>query len=70
MYSCKEVAVIFRLTPMTIWRMAKDGRLPYIRVGRTIRFKKEDIDYIVDGGTGSAKWVRQSSSEDDDVGMV
>lgn len=70
MYTCKEVAELLSLSTMTVWRMARDGRIPCVRIGKVIRFNKEDIDYIMDGGTGSAKWVREGSSTDDEMDMV
>ena len=32
-----EAAAVLGLTPVTVYRMASDGRLPSVRVGRTVR---------------------------------
>lgn len=32
-----EAAAVLGLAPVTVYRMAADGRLPSVRVGRTVR---------------------------------
>ena len=39
-----EVALYLRTSPGTVKRMAKAGRLPAVKVGRTWRFRKADLD--------------------------
>lgn len=43
----KEAAEVLSLTPDTIYRMTKTGRLPSVRIGRTIRIKKDDLDTLI-----------------------
>lgn len=45
----KEAAEVLSLTPDTIYRMTRTGRLPMVRLGRTIRIKKDALDSIIDG---------------------
>ena len=40
----KELASYMQLNPLTVYRKAREGEIPSIRVGRSIRFKKEQID--------------------------
>lgn len=40
----KEVAVYLKMKPVTIYKLAKEGRIPAFRVASFWRFKKELID--------------------------
>lgn len=47
-YTVPEVADLLALSPSTIWRWIKAGRLPAYRVGeRAIRIKKADLELMV-----------------------
>ncbi|MHC1732913.1 MAG: helix-turn-helix domain-containing protein [Bacteroidales bacterium] len=48
LWTIEEVASYLRLRPDTIRAMSRDGRLPGIRVGRVWRFKKSQIEKLVD----------------------
>ncbi len=39
-----EVAVYLRVNPQTVYRKAKTGELPALRIGRAIRFRKVELD--------------------------
>ena len=39
-----EVARYLRVNPQTVYRKAKAGELPALRIGRAIRFRKEELD--------------------------
>ena len=39
-----EVAQYLRVNPQTVYRKAKAGELPALRIGRAIRFRKEELD--------------------------
>ena len=45
----KEVAEWLRVTPITVYRMVKQGRLKVHHVGKQLRFRREDI-YAFLGG--------------------
>lgn len=47
-----EVARYLRLSEATVYRFAKRGKIPAMRIGRTWRFKRELVD----------AWLRQESS--------
>ena len=50
-----QVAELFSVSPKHIYRLAREGLLPCVRVGRRIRFDKEKIDrWVADGGAGYA----------------
>lgn len=39
-----EVAEYLRVNPQTVYRKAKAGKLPAVRIGRAIRFRKAELD--------------------------
>lgn len=42
-----EVASLARVSHVTLQRWRDAGKLPYIRVGRTIRYRREDVDALL-----------------------
>lgn len=42
-----EVAQLFRVSPQTVYRWAAKGILTGIRVERTIRFKRVEVDELL-----------------------
>jgi excisionase family DNA binding protein len=56
----KEAGDILRLNIFSVYAMARDGRLPTLRLGRRIRFRPEELEaWLAAGGTGAQ--VRESS---------
>jgi len=48
-----EVAEAFNLSEDSIYRYARSGVLKNVRIGRSLRFLREDIEaFILRGGTG------------------
>ncbi len=43
LWKVDEVARYLRLTPETVRKMARDSKIPSIKMGRTYRFRKTDI---------------------------
>ena len=39
-----EVAGILRVRPMTVYRKVKQGKLKAYRMGRSLRFRRKDVD--------------------------
>ena len=39
-----EVAEYLRVNPQTVYRKAKAGELPAVRIGRAIRFRREELE--------------------------
>ena len=39
-----EVAEYLRVNPQTVYRKAKVGELPAVRIGRAIRFRRAELD--------------------------
>ena len=42
--SVLDVARYLRLHPMTVYRWVKTGYLPASKMGKSLRFKKEEVD--------------------------
>ena len=42
--TAKELAELLRVTQTTIYRMARRGELPYYTIGRSMRFRKSDVE--------------------------
>jgi excisionase family DNA binding protein len=49
-----DLAEVFGVTKATICRWRSDGRLRAIRVGRELRFRRDDIERVLDGSTRSS----------------
>jgi excisionase family DNA binding protein len=47
----KEVAIYLKMKPVTIYKLAKEGRIPAFRVASFWRFKKDLIE----------KWLNEES---------
>ncbi len=45
-----EVAEYLRVNPQTVYRKAKAGALPAVRIGRAIRFRRSELE----------EWLRSS----------
>ena len=41
--SAKEVAELLQLSAKGVYRMAQEGKIPHVRMGRNVRFRKEDV---------------------------
>ncbi len=39
-----EVAEYLRVNPQTVYRKAKSGELPAVRIGRAIRFRRSELE--------------------------
>ncbi|MDZ7793593.1 MAG: helix-turn-helix domain-containing protein [Spirochaetia bacterium] len=40
----KEIASYLRISPVTLRRYVSEGRIPYLKIGRSVRFRKEHVD--------------------------
>lgn len=45
-----EVAEYLGLHPHTVWKMTQDGRLPAVKVGRRLRYHRNDIRQAIATG--------------------
>lgn len=42
--TAREVAELLRLPVSTVYELARTGRLPYLRIGRAMRFSRQDLE--------------------------
>lgn len=47
-YTVKALAEKLAVSPLTIYRLIDQGKLPAVRIGRTIRFRPGDIDAFLE----------------------
>lgn len=50
-----EVCEYLDISPATVYRWAREGTLPRHKVGKVTRFKKEDIDKLLEQGLNGKK---------------
>jgi excisionase family DNA binding protein len=46
----KQVAALFQMTAMTIIRLEESGKLPAIRIGTRVRYKRADVEALITAG--------------------
>lgn len=46
--SVTEVAEIFKVSRYTIYQWAREGRIPFLRIGRRVLFPQKSIDEFCD----------------------
>ena len=47
-YTVKTLAEKLALKPLTIYRLVAEGKLPAVKIGRSIRFAPEAVDAFLD----------------------
>jgi excisionase family DNA binding protein len=47
-YSVKTLAEKLAINPMTVYRLVGEGRLPAVKIGRSIRFRPGGIDAFLE----------------------
>lgn len=53
----QEVADMLRMSPCSIRRLVKEKKIPYLRIGRSVRFPREQIDAWLRNGTSEVSCV-------------
>lgn len=55
-----EAAVLLATTPATLntWRCTRAVNVPYVRIGKNIRYRRRDLDAFVDAKTVGGEAVR------------
>ena len=57
-YTVRTLAEKLAVTPMTIYRMVNQGKLPAVKIGKSIRFKPQDIDAFLESVRVGPKGLR------------
>ncbi len=63
----REVQDLFKVDRSTIYRMAEDGRLPAVKVGRQWRFPSERIESLRRSSSWAASGVAGGSSRSENA---
>lgn len=58
-----EVAEMLRINKSTVYRMAKEGRIPATRVGRQWRFRQKALEGFFDAGGELANEEREDTRD-------
>ena len=58
-----EVAEYLRINPQTVYRKAKAGEIPAVRIGRAIRFRRSELESWLSGKTVVSDLSPAASSE-------
>lgn len=43
-YTIKELAALLAVTDQTVFRLMKRGEIPYYKIGRSTRFRRDDVE--------------------------
>jgi excisionase family DNA binding protein len=62
----KEAAKELRVSPVTVRRYIKSGRLRCIRLGRTIRLRREDVEALAPTDEAAEFWRNVKPTSEDD----
>ncbi len=61
---------ILHLKPSTLLTWARSGKMRYIRIGRSVRFRYSDIESLIrEGEQDASESVPMPSAEDNEEGM-
>lgn len=45
--TAQEAAKLLTVSPRTVWALTKAGALPSIRIGRSVRYSRQDIEAFI-----------------------
>ena len=65
-----EAAGYLRLHPRTLTRMAREGEIPGLQIGRHWRFRRADLDAWVDSKVSSAAKLKALSALTEKGGLA
>ena len=70
--AAQDVAELLRLPVSTIYELARTGRLPHLRIGRALRFSRQDLEaHLAESCRGHANtrlWPQIASASDAALG--
>lgn len=47
LYTVLEAAKVLKINRATIWRLAKRGRLPLVKIGARTRVRRDDLEALI-----------------------
>jgi excisionase family DNA binding protein len=55
----RQAAARLCIAPKTLYKWVESGQIPYVRIGRLIRFRDADLDKWIAGGFRAPMCVRR-----------
>jgi len=66
-YTVRDLAKLLQVTEMTVYRMIRRGDLPHYKIGRSKRFRRDDVEAFLEKcRVGGANDDSTSSDVDED----
>jgi excisionase family DNA binding protein len=59
--TAEDVADLLRVSVDTVYDYARDGLLPSVRFGRSVRFKSEDVDAFIAAASERPRFVKKGA---------
>lgn len=47
LFTAKETAKILRVSEITLHRWRRDGKIPFVRINGSIRYREKDLEKII-----------------------
>ena len=51
----REAARFLSVSERQVWNLQNDGRLPHVRIGRSVRFRVSDLEAFIEARTVNAR---------------
>jgi excisionase family DNA binding protein len=56
--TARQLAEVLQVTPRTVYSLARQGRIPHLRVGRSLRFRLEQVEEALAAGPSTSQAER------------
>ena len=57
----KQVALLCGISDKTVYRLASEGSIPYIRIQASLRFRRRDVDRWIEAKSFQPKAIRKTN---------
>jgi len=47
LFTAREAAALLAISERTLWQLSRDGELPVVRFGRTVRYAPDDLQAFI-----------------------
>ena len=62
-FTVKTLAEKLAVQPLTIYRLIKDGKIPSVRIGRSIRFEPSAVDAFLESVRVGSNGLKDGKNE-------
>ena len=56
----QEIAEVLGVQPSTIYQWTHQGYIPYVKIGKFVRFKEKDVERWVESKTSNGRVTRKT----------